>query len=54
MSSPAEDSLRRQIASIALAGAGLTLLAAAPAVSTAPWSRVGSSLDWAARLLRGR
>ena len=40
--------------SIALAGAGLTLLAASPTVSMAPWSRLSASLDWAVRVLRGR
>jgi hypothetical protein len=49
-----EDSIGRQIVSIALAGAGLTLLAASPAVSMTPWSRMGSSLEWVMRVLRGR
>lgn len=49
-----DDSIGRQIASIALAGAGLTLLAASPVVSMTPWSRMGSSLEWAVRVLRDR
>jgi len=49
-----DDSIGRELVSIALAGAGLTLLAASPTVSMAPWSRLSASLDWAVRVLRGR
>ena len=49
-----DDSIGRQIVSIALAGAGLTLLAASPAVRMTPWSRMGSSLEWVVGVLRGR
>ena len=53
MTISSDDSMGRQIVSIALAGAGLTLLVASPAVSLTPWSRMGSSLEWAVRVLRG-
>jgi len=49
-----DNSMAREFVSIALAGAGLTLLAASPVVSMAPWSRAGSSIEWVARILRGR
>ena len=54
MTIPTDDSIGRELVSIALAGAGLTLLAASPTVSMVPWSRLGSSLDWAVRVLRSR
>lgn len=54
MTSSTDDTIRLQIISILLAGAGLTLLAASPAVSTTPWSRMGSSLEWAVRIVRAR
>lgn len=47
------DSLGREIVSIMLAGLGLMFLAASPAVSTATWSRLSSSIEWAARLRQG-
>ena len=47
------DSIRSEIVSIVLAGLGLMLLAASPAVNTTPWSRLGSSLEWTMRLVRG-
>ena len=49
-----DDSVGRQIVAILLAGAGLTLLAISPTVSTTPWSRAGSSLEWVAVVLRDR
>lgn len=48
------DSIGRQIVAILLAGAGLTLLAISPTVSITPWSRAGSSLEWAVGVLRDR
>lgn len=49
-----DESFGRQIVSIALAGAGLILLAASPDVSMSPWSRIGGSIEWAVRVLRAR
>ena len=49
-----DDSIGRQIVSIALAGVGLMLLAVSPAVSMTPWSRMGSSLEWVVRVLRNK
>ena len=48
-----DEGIRSEIVSIVLAGFGLMLLAASPVVSTNPWSRLGSSLEWTVRLVRG-
>lgn len=42
----AKSSITREVASVALVCAGLGLIALSPAVSPAPWVRLGVVLDW--------